>query len=314
VTATVDYSYSYVGADTIAGDGYAGAERYLGTDGRCLTTWERDELLGAGLGIGLIWETAADRSLDGYWAGWNDAIAANDYADRLGAPGVSIWFATDFHAAAGQIDGPITEYYRGARDVSRRPVRVYGGAPVIDRMCAVLGLGPGWQAAAASWSNYQLSPNACLLQEVEQVWGGAADTNVVLCPDTAIDWLWGRSGTGDWLDMASDDDVRRIVREELNSALAVFYTGSRPITIPDDPGVYELTFNGEGRRVRRLIPSWDEINALRYVDAMAEPDFLGTTRPVTDPAHVAAIRALPVVTPPGVGTASHETTGQPPAG
>jgi hypothetical protein len=311
VTGTVDYSYSYVGADTIAGAGFVGAERYLGTDGRCLTTWERDELLGAGLGIGLIWETAADRSLDGYWAGWNDAIAANDYADRLGAPGVSIWFATDFHAQPGQIDGPITEYYRGARDVSRRPVRVYGGAPVIDRMAAVLGLGAGWQAAAASWSNYQLSPNACLLQEVQQIWGGAADTNVVLCPDHEIDWLWGRSG-GDWLDMASDDDVRRIVREEINSALALFYTGSRPITIPDDPGVYELTFDAEGRRVRRLIPSWDEINAFRYVDAMAEADFLGQTRHVTDPAQVAAIRALPVVHPVGVGTASAETTGHAP--
>ena len=60
-----------------------------------------------------------------------------------------------------------------------------------------------------------------------------------------------------------------------------------------------------------MIPSWDEIHALRYVDAMAESDFLGTTRHVTDPAQVAAIRALPVVHPPGAASATSETIGQP---
>jgi len=179
VTSTVDYSYTYVGADQIAAGGYIGAERYLGYDGRCLTAGERDELLAQGLGIGLIWETAADRSLDGYWAGWNDAEAANAYADGLGAPVVSIWYATDFHASQAQIEGPIHEYYTGVRDSGGRQPRVYGGAPVIDHCVThIAGYGPGWQAAAASWSNYQLSPNACLLQEVQQIWGGAADTNV----------------------------------------------------------------------------------------------------------------------------------------
>jgi len=311
MTSTVDYSYTYVGAPTIAGAGYVGAERYLGYDGRCLTATERDELLAHGVGIGLIWETAADRSLDGYWAGYNDAASANSYADGLGAPVVSIWYATDFHASASQIAGPIHEYYCGVRDFGGREPRVYGGAPVIDHcVWHIAGFGPGWQAAAASWSNYTLSPNACLLQEVQQIWNGAADTNVVLCPDGDIDWLWGREG--DWFDMATKDELREVVTEVVNDVLSRMYTGSRPITIPDDPGVYELTFDAEGRRVRRLIPTWDEINALRYVDAMAEADWLGTTRAVTDPAQVAAIRALPVVHPAGAGTVT-ATAGDPPA-
>lgn len=310
MTSTVDYSYTYVGAATIAGGGYVGAERYLGYDGRCLTAGERDELLAHGVGIGLIWETAADRSLDGYWAGWNDAEQANAYADGLGAPIVSIWYATDFHASQAQIEGPIHEYYAGVRDCGGRQPRVYGGAPVIDHCVThIAGYGPGWQAAAASWSNYQLSPHACLLQEVEQIWGGAADTNVVLCPDNEIDWLWGRSG-GDWFDMATEEDLRRVVEDVVNDVLGRMYTGSRAITIPDDPGVYELAFDAAGRRVRRLIPSWDEINALRYVDAVAEADWTGSTRPVTDPAQVAAIRALPVVYPDD--SATHATQGHAP--
>lgn len=110
--------------------------------------------------------------------------------------------------------------------------------------------------------------------------------------------------------MATEEDLRRIVEDVVNDVLGRMYTGSRAITIPDDPGVYELAFDAAGRRVRRLIPSWDEINALRYVDAVAEADWLGSTRPVTDPAQVAAIRALPVVYPDD--SASHATQGHAP--
>ena len=111
------------------------------------------------------------------------------------------------------------------------------------------------------------------------------------------------------LNDADLDKITDIVQNVVNDVVARMYTGSRPVTIPDDPGVYELAFDAEGRRVRRLIPSWDEIHALQYVDAMAEADFLGTTRHVSDPAQVAAIRKLPVVHPPGADTAA--TSGQP---
>jgi murein DD-endopeptidase MepM/ murein hydrolase activator NlpD len=108
------------------------------------------------------------------------------------------------------------------------------------------------------------------------------------------------------------DKIHSMVQDVVNDALAHFYTGSRPITIPDDPGVYELAFDAAGRRVRRLIPTWDEINVLRYVDAMAEADWLGQTRHVADPDEVAAIRALPVVYPTGAASTARETSGRPP--
>jgi hypothetical protein len=289
MTSTVDYSYSYVGAGTIAGAGYVGAERYLGNDGRCLAAWERDELLAHGLGIGLIWETAADRSLDGYWAGWNDAVAANSYADQLGAPVVSIWYATDFHASADQIAGPITDYYSGADDYGGRPVRVYGGAPVIDRMYSDLGLGRGWQAAAASWSNYVLSPNACLLQEVQQIWGGAADTNIVLCPDSDIDWLWGREG--DWFSMATEQDLRNVVSDEFNKKAAMLYEGSRLLRIPPDHRVFELVWHNK-QRYKRHVPTADECEGLQWVDAVAGSPG-DQARDITEPRYVAVFEALP---------------------
>jgi murein DD-endopeptidase MepM/ murein hydrolase activator NlpD len=106
------------------------------------------------------------------------------------------------------------------------------------------------------------------------------------------------------------DKIHHLVQDVVNDALTQFYTGSRAVTIPDDPGVYELSFDAAGRRVRRLIPTWDEIHALRYVDAMAEADWLGTTRHVTHPAQVAAIRKLPVVYPTGAETL-RETSGEP---
>jgi hypothetical protein len=291
MTKTVDYSWTYVGAPTIADAGYIGSERYLGTDGRCLTASERDELLAEGLGIGLIWETAADRSLDGYNAGFNDAVSANDYAERLGAPVVSIWYATDFHASQSQIEGPIADYYRGVRDYGGRQPRVYGGAPVIDFCVAhIAGFGPGWQAAAASWSNYVLSPNACLLQEVAQIWNGAADTNVVLCADDAIDWLWGRSG-GDWLSMATKDEVAEVVRTEINKALTLMYTGSRLLRVPPDGRVFEVVMV-DGRRFKRHITTPDECESLQWVDQVAGSPG-DAPREITNPDYVAVFDAMP---------------------
>jgi len=302
-TQDVDYSWSYVGAQTIAQAGYVGAERYLGYDGRCITHRERDELLAWGLGIGLIWETAADRSLDGYWAGYNDAATANAYADDLGAPrDVSIWYATDFGASSGQIAGPIKDYYLGAQDGTRdiasyRTPRVYGGAPVIEFMRWNLGYPMGWQSGAASWSDYRLSPEACLLQLVEQIWSGAADVNNILIADSEVTWLWGwgSPGTGDWFDMATEEDLRNIVHDVVNKALASFYTGQRAVHVDGDPAVYEVLRDGEGRLVKRHITSPDEIALLRYIDGLAEPDWTGDARLIQDQAQVNVFKRLPVV-------------------
>lgn len=308
MTGTVDYSWSHPpgGYGAITDAGYVGAERYLGNDGRCITTNEVDGLLAVGAGIGLIWETTADRSATGgYWGGYDDGQAANHYADALAAPGhIPIRYATDFHAAQWQIDGPIFDYYAGVRDAGGRPPRVYGGAPVIDMTVYRLGYGPGWQAAAASWSNYELSPNAALLQEVAQIWGGGADTNVVLCPDNEIDWLWGRSG-GDWFDMATEEDLRRVVTDVCNDILARMYTGQRAVAAAGDGRSFEVVrdpnaTDPEEALLRRYIPRPAQTKLLRYIDGIAEADWTGDSRQITDPEMVEEFNRLPII---GMATA-----------
>lgn len=296
VTEIVDYSYSRPGAAAIVAYGAVGAMRYLGNDSRCLFAAERDELLGAGLGIGLIWETQADRTLSGANAGRDDAHLANNYANSLGAPSSTpIYYATDFHAQGSQITGPICDYYRAARDYGGREVRVYGGAPVIDHVREHLGLGAGWQAAAASWSEYYLSSYAVMLQQVAYVLNNTSDTNTVQCDDDAIDWLWGYEGGIP----VTEDELRRIVKDEctnaINGALGKVYTGSRPVCIDGDPHIYEIGWS-QGTRVRRHIPTPEEVNMLQFVDQVAGAPG-DVPRKITDPQQVSAFKLLPVIEP-----------------
>jgi hypothetical protein len=284
----IDYSYSYPGADAIAAAGYIGAMRYLGGDDRCIQGWERGELLDAGVGIGLIWELAADRVLDGWSAGRSDADSANWWADSLGAPEhTPIYYCTDFAASDAQIAGPILDYYAGAASVGGRLVRCYGGAPVIETVRAALGTGPGWQAAAASWSDYRLSPDASMLQEVDQVFGNTADHNTVLVPSEHIDFLWGH-------DMPlTDDDLAKISRI-IDERLASYYTGQRALQVPGETAIYELVHAG-GDLYRRHIPEPGEMALRRYGDHLAEADWTGDARQITDPDLIDAFRRIPVL-------------------
>ncbi len=295
MTEVVDYSYSRPSPADIVAGGYIGAMRYLGRDARCITRSERDALLAAGLGIGLCWETTADRVLGGGPAGRIDAVQANDYANQLDAPGgLPIYYATDFHASASQIAGPIADYYRAARDVGGRPVRVYGGAPVIDYMQQHLGLPAGWEAAATSWSEYRHSAHAVMLQRVGYVLHNSSDTNTVLCSDDNIDWLWGYEG-GDI--PVTPEELRAIINQEctnaINAALTMVYTGPRAVMVPDDPAVYEFTWKN-GKRMRRHITTPDEVCMLQYADQVA--GVAGDMpRMITDPGHVEAFKRLPLV-------------------
>jgi hypothetical protein len=295
VTELVDYSYARPSPQSIVDAGYVAVMRYLGNDSRCITPGERDALLNAGLGIGLIWETEADRVLGGGPAGDADARAANGYADQLGAPGwVPIYYCTDFHASSSQINGVICDYYRAACNVGGRFVRVYGGAPVIDHMHTKLGCQAGWQAAAASWSDYRTSPHAAMHQQVEFVLNNTCDANTVLCDDSAIDWLWGYEGGGI---PVTPDELRQIVREEctnsINAALSLMYTGSRIVQVPGDPAVYELCWQS-GERCRRHITTPDEVHMLQYTDQVAGKPGDGP-RMITDPVQIEAFKRLRLI-------------------
>lgn len=294
-TQIVDYSYSQPSPSAIVAGGYIGAMRYLGNDSRCLTAPERDALLDHGLGIGLVWETSASRTLHGADAGREDAGAANRYADALGAPGLPIYYACDCDVNDAQTCGPVLDYYRAATRIGYgRPVRVYGEAGVIDLAATELGLRKGWQAAGMAWSNYRHAEYAAMLQLVGYVLADTSDANRVLVADDEIDWLWG----GDMpLSPQEWDQLRQLVRDEcanaINAAASMLYTGSRPVTTEGDPAVYELGWDGQGRRVRRHIPWPQEISMLQYVDQLAE----GPVRLITEPSQVEAFNALPVVEP-----------------
>lgn len=280
--AAVDYSYGRPGAGAIAGNGYVGAMRYLGSDGRCIGHAERDELLGAGLGIGLIWETSAQRPLAGWQAGADDAHSANGYADQLGAPNVPIFYAVDFQPTPDQLYTSIADYFRGAQSVHGRPVRAYGCASVMQCLCGDLGLMPhSWQCAAWSYPgsapgkpisdggySLVLSPYASMLQNIGYVLGDTSDHNSL--QTTSPDWFWGYGG--DWFDMASESDLRRIVHEEVkgitDKLMSDWYTGN--LVWADGQHEYEVTFDGNGHRVRRRISCPEERDLLKWGDTVAE--------------------------------------------
>src|ERR1700722_9770413 len=105
MTLGIDYSYARPNPGEIKNAGYDWVMRYLSTEPtNNLTASEAAGLLQVGLGIGLVWETTAERALLGTTAGSEDAAAANSQADALGYPeNCPIFYAVDFGATAGQI-------------------------------------------------------------------------------------------------------------------------------------------------------------------------------------------------------------------
>lgn len=201
MTQVVDYSWGRVGgtdishARAVAAAGYVGAIRYLchPADGiKRLQAGELAALHGAGLAVGLVWETTADRAGQGRGAGTADAVQANAQADALGWPDDRpIFFAVDFDARPDQV----APYFAGAVATSVRPVGVYGHYGIVEAFAA---LPFRWQCAA--WSGFgagsggslrspaerqgrRLSQHAQLYQHVGYVLGDTCDANDVLAPD-----------------------------------------------------------------------------------------------------------------------------------
>jgi hypothetical protein len=110
---SIDYAWARPKPSAIAAAGYAAVWRYLSNDpSKNLTLAERDALLAAGLGIGLVWETTAQRSLSGAPGGVSDGRIAAGQAKALGMPkGAPLLVAIgDFAATGGEL-GVIHDYY-----------------------------------------------------------------------------------------------------------------------------------------------------------------------------------------------------------
>ena len=216
----VDYSWGRVGgnnashAQAVAAAGYVGAMRYLCYPGdgiKQLRAGEVAALHAQGLAVGVVWETTSNRAGQGFDAGRADAQEANRQADALGFPADRpIYYAVDFDASPDVV----RPYFDGARAAGGRPVGVYGSFRVVE------GLDLDWVWQCAAWSYGKRSGKARLFQKVGYVLGQTCDANDVLADD------WGgwhpdhpTPDSGDWFDMATEDDLRRIVTEVVQQEL-----------------------------------------------------------------------------------------------
>ena len=122
-----------------------------------------DELSAAGLWLVVVWETAANRALDGKAAGTADAQAAASQAKACGMPDDRpIYFAVDWDASSSQ-QSSINAYLDGAASVlGRDRVGLYAGYGPVNRAFDAGKIAYGWQTYA--WSGGAWDPRAQLQQ------------------------------------------------------------------------------------------------------------------------------------------------------
>lgn len=156
----IDFAWSKPSPAAIKAAGYTGVLRYLSHDpSKDITTAELTALRGAGLSVGLVWETTANAAAGGIRQAVADAAAANTQADALGWPkDRPIYYATDFDATPEQV----TAYYAALTAAPGRPVGCYGGIRVVDAMLAAQHCVFGWQTVA--WSAGEVSDHAHIYQ------------------------------------------------------------------------------------------------------------------------------------------------------
>lgn len=161
----VDYAWGRPGVAALQAAGVTFAARYLSHDttGKNLTHSEAASLSAGGLDVVVVWETGAQRVLDGYGAGVADARDADAQASACGMPsGRPIYFACDFDSTPGQ-QSAINSYLDGVASViGRGRTGLYGGYYPVKRAFDAGKIRYGWQTYA--WSGGQWDPRAQLQQ------------------------------------------------------------------------------------------------------------------------------------------------------
>lgn len=153
----IDYSYgSGLAANAIKAAGKHFVCRYLATlpNSKCINRAEASNLLGAGLSVVLVWETAADRVLSGHGGGVADAREADRQATGLGMKGIPLYFACDIDSTTGQ-QAAINGYCSGAASViGHNRTGLYGGYWPVSRAFSAGVIAFGWQTYAWSGGNW----------------------------------------------------------------------------------------------------------------------------------------------------------------
>lgn len=189
----VDYSVARPTTTALKAASVTAAGRYIGWDsvpgyssiGKNISKAEAGGLLGAGIGIFLAFEYAADAALSGAAQGTKDGQLATRQLHDLGAPAdMTVYFAVDFdikdYAPASNDPkaklGPAAAYFEAiAAQHPAYRIGVYGGYYAVKRVLDAGLAAMGWQTVA--WSGGQWDGRAVLRQLASQVWG-SADVNL----------------------------------------------------------------------------------------------------------------------------------------
>lgn len=206
----LDYSFARPSLAEAKAAGVVGVIRYLAppdpNNAKILTPGERDAILAAGLDLALVYESYAERALEGAVAGAQDALIALAGARALGYPeGACLYFAVDTdttdYATIGGYFATVRAELHGAYRVG-----VYGSYGVVAAMLTEGLADCAWQTVA--WSNRQRHPDAVLYQNGTQWFNGAADVNEVT------------GHVGSWLQPTEGDDMSAQAEQRIDAIFA----------------------------------------------------------------------------------------------
>ena len=174
--------------------GYDFGIRYLvpPSYSKAVTRQEIDHMLAAGLLIGLVWETTANRAVAGAAAGLSDGKMAKALAESMGVPNSVIYFAVDYNA--GQNDYDKIASYMLAAECAVRPYKlgVYGSFYVVEELHR-RGIGAAyWQCVG--WSGGKWSEHSAIQQREGNVGTGVVTVDNNYCSDPEAAGLWGGEG------------------------------------------------------------------------------------------------------------------------
>jgi hypothetical protein len=172
----LDIAWSRPSDADILSTGARFVARYLSPDdSKNLTADEVNSYPTDGLSVVVVWESTAQRMLDGYAAGVADAQAADQQRQAVGLPDdMPIYFACDFDVQGSQFS-TINSYMRGVNSViGLNRSGFYGGYYAVENVAASPATASFfWQASA--WSDGKWSDHANIRQDGGSLLGGSAD-------------------------------------------------------------------------------------------------------------------------------------------
>lgn len=159
----VDFSAGNPSASAFKSAGKHFVCRYLSHDpAKNLTPNEAEKWSQAGIKIVVVWETSAQRALEGHNAGVEDAKVADSQLRGCGGAGHPIYFAADWDVTTAQKPAVIA-YLKGAASVlGKGRVGLYGGYWAVKAAADAEACKYFWQTYA--WSGGNRHPQAQLYQ------------------------------------------------------------------------------------------------------------------------------------------------------